>query len=78
MNQVQSVMQDPDAMAQFSKMAESLMGNADMRAMMEQTAASLQRGDGDILGQAQELARKAAEQHPDLLSTFAPEDDDDD
>lgn len=78
MNQVQSVMSDPDAMAQFSKMAEGLMGNADMRAMLEQTAASLQRGDGDVLEQAQEMARRAAAEHPDLLAGLAGPDDSED
>lgn len=69
MGQMGAMMQDPDAMAQFAKMAEGLMSDPSMRAMVEQTAAGLQGGDNeDMLAKATELAQKAASENPDLLA----------
>ncbi len=76
--EVGAMEQDQSARAQFGKMAEGLMADPSMRAMVEKTAQDLQGGDqGDVLERAREMAEKTAAENPELLANLGIEIPDD-
>ena len=59
----------------LASLAQQLMGNADMRAAIQQMGEQLMKSgalegldpNGDVLAQAQRLAGQVAQEHPELL-----------
>ena len=78
MGEVQAAMQGGGT-NDLASLAEQLMGNADMRAAIQQMGEQLMKSgalegidpNGDVLAQAQRLAGQVAQEHPELLADLS-------